>query len=72
MAKFSKQDYLSIARLINKVWSKLFAGAVTPEQRFSVQVDMNTVVTAFADMFQVDNDRFDRERFVMTCESGGE
>jgi hypothetical protein len=68
MAKFSRQDYVSIARVIDTTWRKLFASAVTTDQRFGVKVDMDAVVTAFADMFAADNPRFDRERFVMACE----
>jgi hypothetical protein len=68
MAKFSRQDYVQIAHTIDTVWSKLFAGAHTEHERFCVKVDMEAVVTAFADMFQADNPRFDRERFVMACE----
>ncbi len=68
MAKFSKQDYVSIARVIDTTWSKLHAQALNPELRWGVKVDMNAVVTAFADMFAADNPRFDRERFVMACE----
>ncbi len=68
MAKFSKQDYVSIARVIDTTWSKLHAACTTGAQAFAVKVDMDAVVTAFADMFQADNPRFDRERFVMACE----
>lgn len=68
MAKFSKQDYVSIARVIDKTWSRLHAQALNPELRWGVRVDMTAVVTAFADMFEADNPNFDRERFVQACE----
>ncbi len=69
MAKFSKQDYLTTARLISKVWSKLYALASgDAERQWGVQVDMDAVVTAFADMFQADDPRFDRQQFGMACE----
>lgn len=72
MAKFSKQDYVSIARVIDDTWSKLLhereTTISTATQRWQVKYDMDAVVTAFADMFEADNDRFDRERFVMACE----
>jgi hypothetical protein len=68
MAKFSRQDYVQIAHTIDTVWSKLYAQADTPEAQWGVLIDMQAVVTAFADMFQADNPRFDRERFVMACE----
>ncbi len=67
MAKFSKQDYVGIAKVIDTTWSKLFAEAHT-SHHWQVKYDMDAVVTAFADMFQADNPRFDRERFVMACE----
>lgn len=66
MAKFSKQDYVGIAKVIDTTWGKLLlAPGVEP---WHVKYDMEAVVTAFADMFQADNPRFDRERFVMACE----
>ncbi len=72
MAKFSKQDYVGIAKVIDTTWSKLLheceTTISTATQRWQVKYDMDAVVTAFADMFQADNPRFDRERFVMTCE----
>lgn len=74
MAKFSKQDYVGIANVIDGVWRRL-----TNESRWSHRVVveiMGETVTAFADMFEQDNPRFDRQRFVMACEghdeSGGE
>ena len=76
MAKFSKQDYVSIARVIDDTWGRLLGEAYVPRfpgddtraRIWGVKVDMEAVVTAFADMFEQDNDRFDRERFVMACE----
>jgi len=67
VAKFSKQDYMSIARVIDTTWSKLCDEA-HPSHHWQVRYDMDAVVTAFADMFAADNPRFDRERFVMACE----
>lgn len=76
MAKFSKQDYVSIARVIDTTWSKLLAEAAIPTHPnydaltavWRVRVDMTAVVTAFVDMFAADNPNFDRERFVLACE----
>ncbi len=44
--------------------------AETPLRKWGVKIDMDAVVTAFADMFAADNPRFDRERFVRACEGG--
>ena len=69
MAKFSKQDYTSIASVINVAWRCLYAAASgDPERQWGVLIDMQTVVDAFVDMFEQDNERFDRERFEAACE----
>lgn len=67
MAKFSRQDYVGIANVIDTTWRKLLDGAVEA-RRFGIRYDMEAVINAFADMFAADNPRFDRERFVMACE----
>lgn len=67
MAKFSKQDYVSIANVIDATWSKLLNRAYGTDQVWEVKYDMEAVITAFADMFEQDNPNFDRERFVMAC-----
>lgn len=69
MAKFSKQDYVGIANVIDTTWSKLLDGAVEA-RRFGIRCDMEAVINGFADMFEQDNPRFDRERFV-TAATGG-
>lgn len=66
MSKFSKVDYVSTARAIDATWSQLVAEG---EHSHAVIADMMTqTVTAFADMYEQDNPRFDRARFVAACE----
>lgn len=66
MAKFSKIDYVSSARAIDRTWSDLANGSRW-SHRTVVEI-MGAVVTAFADMYEADNPRFDRQRFVDACE----
>lgn len=66
MAKFSKIDYVSTARAIDQTWADL-ANDSRWSHRNVVEI-MSAVVTAFADMYEADNPRFDRRRFVDACE----
>jgi hypothetical protein len=68
MAKFSKQDYIRIAEVIQTTFDHLLT---TPNVvTWQVNYDREVTVRSFANMFEEDNGRFDRARFVAACERG--
>jgi hypothetical protein len=65
VAKFGKQDYVSIAGVIRKTFDNL---ETTPNVViWQVQYDRQATVLAFADAFAAGNERFDRKRFIAAC-----
>lgn len=70
MAKFSRQDYVGIANVIDTTWSKLLAESPDSSITWQIRYDMLAVIDAFADMFEQDNSRFDRARFVAAAMGG--
>lgn len=72
MAKFSKQDYVGIANVIDTTWRKLLAESPDSSVTWQIRYDMLAVIDGFADMFEQDNPRFDRERFVTAAMGGAQ
>ena len=68
MARFSKGDYVAVAQVIDATWSDMYARANGAGSLSSVDATVVELVTRFADMFEQDNARFDRARFVAACE----
>lgn len=55
----TRKDYINTAKIL-----KDYSRAMEPDW-------FEDLVNDFADMFSVDNERFDRERFVLFCNQGG-
>lgn len=72
MAKFSKQDYIGVAQVIDTTWRKLLAESPDSSVTWQIRYDMLAVIDGFADMFGQDNDRFDRARFVTAAMGGAQ
>jgi hypothetical protein len=64
MAKWSKQDYESVAQIFHED----LRWCLAEDHR---AIERNHILRAdFADMFAADNSRFDREKFFEACETG--
>lgn len=55
----TRKDYVNTARIL-----KDYSGAMDHDWFYDL-------VNDFADMFSEDNERFDRERFILFCNQGG-
>lgn len=54
----TRKDYVSTAEILNNLYL---------DSPISSQEILDEAITAFADMFQADNDRFLRQRFIDEC-----
>jgi hypothetical protein len=61
MPRYAKRHYVEIAELLQA--ARLGSPVGTARC-------MQDVVTRFADMFERDNSKFDRDRFVLACDDG--
>ena len=68
MSRFSRLDYVSTAQVIDATWATMYDRANGAGSLSSVDATVMELVTRFADMYEQDNPRFDRARFVSACE----
>lgn len=76
MARFSKVHYVAVAQVIDGTWRDSWRSihdASATENGMRTEMValaklMGELVARFADLFEQDNDRFDRQRFVGACE----
>lgn len=66
--RFSRKDYVMTAEVINKTWTRLLAES--PDSSWQVSCDMQAVISGLADVYELDNARFDRPKFVKACTVG--
>ena len=62
MSRYAKRHYVEIAELLQAVRLGSPTGTALGA--------MDDVIHRFADMFERDNSRFDRSRFILACDDG--
>ena len=61
----SRKDYVSAAVIIKEQWD--YSRTLEKSQGEAVRAVLDSVASNLATMFRIDNERFDRDRFLTAC-----
>lgn len=61
----TRKHYREVAEIIRSQWQE--ARRLPKNERIEVQTALMLVASGMATMFQIDNSRFDREKFLAAC-----